>query len=156
MTIGDDAAVALETVDNRANPALGSLEKREGPPAEVTTDRDPAYILKLTVAKTLRDYGFRPGLWDDSAQPRLLVGIEKLNITVDSTLPYDINTEVVLSARAWRDGKTFEGQATANLSDVSPTRPNAEKTAGYLNKAITQALQRLFEDKLPRFLAGRS
>jgi len=153
---GDQVAgagrLALEVVDGRNDSAVGTLIGSEGKRAPITAAHDVPYSLQLAVADALSKRGFKPTVWSDDAQPRLLVEIEKLNLTVDDSLPRHLDTEVVLKATAWHHGQRYTSSAQSSISDRMATRPSAETSATYLNKGLSQALDKLLAPKLMQFL----
>lgn len=153
--ISDGQPIALEVLDRRSDEALGVLRNSDQLPAKITSETDVAYQLQLTAAKALRGYGFRPGLWSDDAEPRLLIEIVELRHEVGETVPRDISTNVTLHARAWQDGREYEVEASSSLSDISAVRPNAERNGEFIDRALTQALSRLLDKRLAAFLRGR-
>lgn len=157
-SIGDSVAnagpVSLEVVDRREGTDLGSIEAVEGESARILADGEIAYPVQLAAARALQSVGFRPTLWSDDADPRLLIEIESIEHTVSARLPRGIATEVRLTARAWRDGRRYRASATATASDQAAARPSAEMNAEAIERAISDALKRLLGEELTRFLAG--
>lgn len=144
--------LALEVVDSRRNSDVGTLVGSEGKRAPITAAHDIAYTLQLAVADALSKRGFDPAVWSDDAEPRLLVEIEKLNLTVDDSLPRNLTTEVVLKATAWHNGQRYTSSAQSTIKDRMATRPSAETSATYLNNGLSQALDKLLAPKLMNFL----
>lgn len=153
--VTDAGAVALEVVDRREDQALGAIEAVEGQDARILADGEIAYPVQLAAARALQSVGFRPTLWSDDADPRLLIEIESIRHTVSARLPREVQTEVRLNARAWHGGRRYSANATATATDRAATRPSAEMTGEAIDSAITQALRRLLGEELTAFLAGQ-
>lgn len=151
---GNGLDVALEVTDRRADTALGVLETGDDtPPATIITDQDLTYIIKLACAEALQGFGFRPAIWDDKADHRLVIEIKNIERRIGSGIPHTVHTEVVLTARAWAADRTYKGKAVTTTDDTLAFAPSTTDNAEALDQAITQTLHKLFNTQLATFLA---
>lgn len=155
---GEGRTVALRVVDRRLDQSqIGELRNRDGDPAPVHTKQDLAYVLELTAGETLKAYGFKPVPWDEDARRRLTISLNHLNHTVAAAVPRDVNTDVRLSATAVHGDTIMKLKAEQNSDNRITHRPSATENAQYIERAITEALGRIINDELAKFLArGRT
>lgn len=147
-------ALALDVVDKRDDDSLGRLERLGDDSGIIRAATDTAYTVKLTAAESLRRKGFRPGLWSEDAQPRLLIEIETLKLEVAATVPRTVTGRAVFHASAWQDGRRFTGRAESEISERIALAPSAETTAGFIDDLISRTLEELLDGRLVGFLAG--
>jgi len=155
VNYGQGRDVALRVVDNRLDKSqLGELRNRNEEPAPLRTKQDLSYVVKLAAGQVLKAYGFNPTPWSEDAERRLTISIDSLHHTVGAAIPRDVNTTVKLSSTAVYGNKSLKLQAEQNSSDEITHRPSPDENAQFIDKAITQALGRLYSDDLARFLAN--
>ena len=153
--LGGQRRVAVEVLDRRERVAVGELANRSGPAAPIFAKEPPEYALQLAAADALKKWGFRPAVWDDEAERRLVIEVLTLHHAVDASLPHDTETVVELGLRAYQGGRTMETKASARSSDrLVALSPSAEESAKAIDRTLATALERLFDEKLAAFLAG--
>lgn len=153
--IGGQRRVALEVLDRREQPALGELLNHNKPAAPITSEQPLEYVLQLAAADAISAWGFRPAIWDDDAERRLVIEVLTLHHTVDASLPHDTETVVELGLRAFQGGRTMEAKASARSSDrLVALSPSAEESAEAIDRTVAKAMERLFDRRLAAFLAG--
>ncbi len=153
--LGGARRVALEVLDRRGQPALGELQNRNKPAALITSEQPLEYVMQLAGADALSAWGFRPAIWDDDAERRLVIEVLTLRHTVDASLPHDTETVVELGLRAFQGGRTMEAKASARSSDrLVALSPSAEESAQAIDRTVAKAMERLFDRRLAAFLAG--
>ncbi len=153
--IGGGERLGLEVTDTRTDRDLGMLENPDGSIVRLTAAQDVAYAVQLAAAEALRGYDFNPGLWDDRREPRLAIGIERLEHEVTAGVPYQLETRIALTATAWLDGERYTTRARTSLTEQRALPPRAATNTEVIEKAITRALDELLNEELARFLAGR-
>lgn len=152
--IGDGERLGFQVVDNRNDRDLGMLENPDGSIIRLTAAQDVTYAVQLAAAEALRGYDFVPGLWDDNQAPRLEIRIETLEHEVTAGVPYELDTEIALSATAWAQNDRYTTRARTTLSDQRALPPRASTNTEAIEKAITRALDQLLDEALAEFLAG--
>ena len=98
------------------------------------------YTLQLAAAETLRGYDFEPGLWDEARTPRLELRIETLDHQVTAGVPYELATEVALTATGYANGQRYTTRSGTTLTRQRPLPPTADANADAINTALSRAL----------------
>lgn len=155
QAVSSGASVALQVVDARDGRDLGMLENPDGSLVRLTADQNIDYTLQLAAAEALREYGFRPTLWSDSAVPRIEIRIEVLEHEVKAGVPYALATEVALAGTAWAGRERYTSRARSTLNRQRPLPPSASTNAEIISTAMSQALGQLLDEGFVGFIHER-
>ncbi|MEX0375407.1 YajG family lipoprotein [Spiribacter pallidus] len=151
--VGSGQSLGLSVEDARTDRDLGMLENPDGSIARLMPAQQITYTLQLAAAETLRGYDFEPSLWDEARTPRLEIRIETLDHQVTAGVPYELATEVALTATGYADGQRYTTRSGTTLTRQRPLPPTADANADAINTALSRALGQLLDDELARFLA---
>ena len=155
QALSDGANVALQVIDERNGRDLGMLENPDGSLVRLTAEQNIDYTLQLAAAEALRQYGFRPTLWSDSAVPRVEIRIEVLEHEVKAGVPYALSTDVALAGTAWAGRERYTSRARSTLNRQRPLPPSASTNAEIINTAMSQALGQLLDAGFVGFIHER-
>lgn len=155
QVLSDGANIALQVIDARSGRDLGMLENPDGSLVRLTAEQNLDYTLQLAAAEALREYGFRPTLWSDSAVPRIEIRIEVLEHEVKAGVPYALSTEVALAGTAWAGRERYTSRARSTLNRQRPLPPSASTNADIISTAMSQALGQLLDAQFVGFIHER-
>ena len=154
-SLGNDTAIALQVIDGRDGRDLGMFENPDGSLVRLTTEANVDYSLQLAAAEALRNAGFQPTLWSDSALPRVEIRIDTLEHEVIAGIPYELATTIALTGTAWAGSERYTTRARGTLNRQRPLPPRAKTNADMVSEAISQALGNLLDEGFVGFLHER-
>jgi len=153
-TIGKGVTVAVLVLDKRRSPVIGhrGLDSKN---AAIQTKQNVIPLFRGKIMEGLTRKGFTAVLYEGQPGRLLTVEIQRIDYTTDMEYWKGIiQTEVTLTASMIKDGAKFEQIYVGKRTETAVEAPRAKTNEGLINGAISDALQRLFEDeRLLRYLA---
>jgi uncharacterized lipoprotein YajG len=153
-TLGAKATVAVRVVDRRASPVLGhrGLDSKN---ASITTKQDVPDLFQQKLIEGLTQKGFVAVKDEGQPFPLLTVEIRRIDYTTDMDYWKGlINAQAELLATTVRGGVKLEQVYVGERKETSIEAPGAKTNERLINGAMSDAVQRLFEDqRLLGFLA---
>jgi uncharacterized lipoprotein YajG len=153
-TVGSGVKVAVRVIDKRESDTIGyrGLDSKN---AAITTKQNVAALFQAKIIEGLVRKGFSASAFEGQPGRLLVVEIRKIDYTTDMEFWKGIvRTEVVLGASMIKDGVKFEQFYSGKRTENTVEAPGAKTNERLINGAISDALQRLFEDEnLIRYLA---
>jgi len=153
-TVGNGVTVAVRTIDKRASETIGHRGV-DSQNAAITTTQNVAALFQEKIIEGLRQKGFSASAFAGQPGRLLIVEIRQIDYTTDMEFWKGIvKTEAVLGASMIKDGVKFEQSYSGKRTENTVEAPGAKTNERLINGAISDALQRLFEDEnLIRYLA---
>ena len=153
-TVGQGVTVAVRVTDRRTSQTIG----RRGVDSEdaaITTTQNVITLFQDKIVQGLEKKGFTAGRYDGQPVRTLTVEIRRIDYKTDMEFWKGIvKTEAVLDAVVLKDDMKFEQTYTGQRKDTTVEAPSAKTNDRLINGAISEAVQKLFEDhNLLRFLA---
>jgi uncharacterized lipoprotein YajG len=153
-TLGNGVTVAVRVIDKRQSTTIGyrGLDSQN---AAITTTQNVAVVFQNKILEGLKRKGFTASAYEGQPGRLLTVEIRQIDYTTDMEFWKGIvKTEVVLGASMIKDFAKFEQFYTGKRTENSAEAPSAKTNERIINGAISEALQRMFEDEhLIRYLA---
>jgi len=153
--IGDGSQVALRVVDARADRSLGHRGGESMIGAPITNDQDVSSVIHEVIVQGLRKKGFTPVAYAVDS-PRILkveIGLIKYQMhSGDWTV--GVYTKAAFKAEATNKGETYKNFYRVENQKRAGLPPSAETNDRLINQAVSQVVQKLFDDQeLITFLA---
>ena len=153
-SIGNGVGVAVRVIDRRPSQILGhrGLESKN---AAIKTEQNVATLFQEKIIEGLGRKGFSTAPYEGQPGRLLTVEIRQIDYTAEMEFWKGVaQTEVTLNASVVKDGVRLERAYSGKRSEKTIEAPSAKTNERLINDAITDALQRLFEDEgLMRYLA---
>ena len=153
-TVGNGVTVAVRAIDKRASETIGhrGVDSKN---AAITTTQNVAALFQEKIIEGLRQKGFSASPFAGQPGRLLIVEIRQIDYTTDMEFWKGIvKTEATLGASMIKDGAKFEQFYSGKRTENTVEAPGAKTNERLINGAISDALQRLFEDEnLIRYLA---
>jgi uncharacterized lipoprotein YajG len=153
--VGRGVSVAVRVVDERPTRALGFRGTGAVTGTDIVTDQDVAEVVHKAVEEGLKDYGFRLIPYSSEAPRSLRIDVRFLEYrTTHSFVTIILNGSAAIRVAATNKGKTYENFYRVHNEKHYLIVPFAEENERVINQALSDVLQRLFDDKtLSAFLA---
>ena len=154
--IGQGKQVALSVIDDRDEELIGKRGAQYFPGGKISTNQDLVEVISDALIQGLSDKGFEPVREDDSPNVSIKAELRSLSYTTATGLwtGGNIGTAVVKVIATQLSGKTYEKSYRSKKEIRSVFIGSQETNAKVVNEALTDALNKVFEDKgLLRFLA---
>ena len=153
-TLGNGVTLAVRVIDKRQSDTIGyrGLDSQN---AAIRTTQNVAALFQEKIIEGLRQKGFSAAPYQDQPGRLLIVEIRQIDYTTDMDFWKGIvRTEATLGASMIKDGVKFEQLYSGKRTENTVEAPGAKTNERLINGAISDALQRLFEDdRLIRYLA---
>jgi uncharacterized lipoprotein YajG len=153
-SVGNGVDVAVRVLDRRPSQTLGhrGLESKN---AAIKTEQNVAALFQERIIEGLTRKGFSAVPHEGQPGRLLTVEIRQIDYTAEMEFWKGVaKTEVTLNVSVIKDGVRFERNYSGKRSEKTIEAPSAKTNERLINNAITDALQRLFEDQsLMRYLA---
>ena len=153
-TVGNGVTLAVRVIDKRQSDTIGyrGLDSQN---AAITTTQNVATVFQEKIIKGLVRKGFSASPFEGQPGRLLIVEIRQIDYTTDMEFWKGIvKTEAALGASMIKDGVKFEQFYSGKRTENTVEAPGAKTNERLINGAISDALQRLFEDEnLIRYLA---
>jgi uncharacterized lipoprotein len=153
-SIGKDVTVAVRVVDRRSSTVIGhrGVDSKN---AAIKTDQNVPELFREKIQEGLGRKGFTAQKYDGQPGRLLTVEIRRLVYTTDMEYWKGIvEVEAELLAFTVKDGVKFEQFYRGQRKETTVEAPRASTNERLINGAISDAVQRLFEDeRLLRYLA---
>jgi len=153
-TLGNGVTVAVRVIDKRQSETIGHRGV-DSQNAAITTKQNVAALFQEQIIEGLVRKGFAASPFEGQPGRLLVVEIRQIDYTTDMDFWKGIiRTEAVLGASMIKDGVKFEQFYTGKRTENTVEAPGAKTNERLINGAISDALQRMFEDDhLIRYLA---
>jgi len=153
-TAGNGVTVAVRVLDRRRSEIIG-YRGVDSKNASIKTEQKVAPLIQEKIIEGLKRKGFSASDFEGQSGRLLTVEIRQIDYTTDMEFWKGIiQTEAVLVASTIKDGLKFEQFYTGKRKENTVEAPGAKTNERLINGAISDALQRLFEDeRLIRYLA---
>jgi uncharacterized lipoprotein YajG len=152
--VGNGVTVAVRVTDRRPSKTIGrrGLESQN---AAIKTEQDVPALFQRRIIEGLTRKGFSAVSYEGQSGRLLTVEIRQIEYTAEMEFWKGVaQTDVTLGASMIKDGVTFERVYSGKRSEKTLESPSAKTNERLINDAISDALQRLFEDEsLLRYLA---
>jgi len=153
--IGQGKKVALRVVDDRDEQLIGKRGLQYFPGGKISTDQDLVEVIRDAFIKGLHDKGFELVGENES---NLLVKAELRSLAYTTVMGLwtggNVGTAVVKVIANQPSGKTYERTYRSQKQIRSFFVGSQETNTKVVNQALTDALNKVFEDKeLLKFLA---
>lgn len=153
-TLGNGVTVAVRVIDTRRSSIIGhrGVDSKN---AAIKTEQDIVALFRQKIVEGLTRKGFAAVVFEGQPGRSLTVEIRQIDYTTDMDFWKGlIQTEAVISASMIKDGAKFEQVYSGKRSETTVEAPRAKTNERLINGAISDALQRLFEDeRLLHYLA---
>jgi uncharacterized lipoprotein YajG len=153
-TVGRGVTLAVRVMDKRPSEIIGrrGLDSQN---AAITTTQNVAVVFQDKIVEGLKRKGFSASPYEGQRGRLLTVEIRQIDYTTDMEFwKGSVKTEVVLGASMIKDFAKFEQFYTGKRTESAAEAPRAKTNERLINGAISDALQRMFEDEaLLRYLA---
>ena len=153
-TLGNGVTLAVRVIDKRQSDTIG-FRGVDSQNAAIKTTQNVAALFQEKIIEGLRQKGFSAAPYQDQPGRLLIVEIRQIDYTTDMEFWKGIvKTEATLGASMIKDGVKFEQVYSGKRTENTVEAPGAKTNERLINGAISDALQRLFEDDhLIRYLA---
>ena len=153
-TTGNGVPVAVRVLDRRRSEVIG-YRGVDSKNASIKTEQKVAPLFQERIIDGLKHKGFLASAFEGQSGRLLTVEIRQIDYKTDMEFWKGIiQTEAVLVASTIKDGLKFEQFYTGKRTENTVEAPGAKTNERLINGAISDALQRLFEDeRLIRYLA---
>jgi uncharacterized lipoprotein YajG len=153
-TVGQGVKLAVRVIDKRPSEIIGR-RGMDSQNAAITTTQNVARVFQEKIVEGLKHKGFSASVFEGQPGRLLNVEIRQLDYTTDMEFWKGIvKTEVILGASMIKDFAKFEQFYSGKRTENSAEAPSAKTNERIINGAISDALQRMFEDEhLLRYLA---
>ena len=153
-TVGNGVTVAVRVIDKRQSDTIGHRGV-DSQNAAIKTAQNVAALFQEKIIEGLTRKGFLASAFEGQPGRLLMVEIRQIDYTTDMEFWKGIvRTEAVLGASMIKDGQKFEQFYSGKRTENTVEAPGAKTNERLINGAISDALQRLFEDEhLIRYLA---
>ncbi len=154
--IGGGSEVAVKVVDARGDKSLGHRGSELMRGAEITTDQDVPSLIYDAVARGLRKKGFALVAYAENSPRTLKVEIGLIKYQMSSgDWTVGVHTRTALKAEATNKGETYKNFYRVENDQRAGLPPSAKTNDRLINQAVSQVLQKLFDDQeLITFLAN--
>ena len=151
---GRGETVAVRVIDSRPSNKIGHRGV-DSENAVITTKGSVEPVFQEAVMQGLARKGFTPVRYDGQSVRLLTVEVRRIDYTTDMEYWKGIvRTEATLHAAMVKDGLKFEQIYTGKRMETTMEAPRASTNERLINGAISDAVQRMFEDEaLIRYLA---
>lgn len=153
-TVGNGVTLAVRVIDKRQSDTIGyrGLDSQN---AAITTTQNVATVFQEKIVEGLVRKGFSASPFEGQPGRLLIVEIRQIDYTTDMEFWKGIvKTEATLGASMIKDGVKFEQFYSGKRTENTVEAPGAKTNERLINGAISEALQRMFEDEhLIRYLA---
>lgn len=153
-TIGNGVTIAVRVIDKRQSDTIGHRGV-DSQNAAIKTTQNVAALFQEKIVEGLVRKGFSASPFEGQPGRLLIVEIRQIDYTTDMEFWKGIvKTEAVLGASMIKDGVKFEQFYSGKRTENTVEAPGAKTNERLINGAISDAMQRLFEDEhLIRYLA---
>ena len=153
--VGDGATVTVTVTDTRPTLRIG-YRGLDSKLAEISTDQDLAMIFQQKIVQGLTQQGFKVVAYGEAPGRVLKVEIRALEYTSDLDFwKGTVRTKAAIQAYSKRDDVAYDKLYVAERQQAVVDAPRAKTNEKMINGAISDVLQRLFEDsKLMKVLAN--
>lgn len=152
--IGKDIFLTVKVVDKRPSSTIGhrGLDSKN---ARISTEQDVTRLFRQKILEGLTHKGFQVTSYAGRPAPLLTVEIRQIEYTTDMDFwKGTVQAKAALRAICSKNGVTFDRTYLSEQKKTAVEAPRAETNERLINNAISEVVQRLFEDdQLVRFLA---
>lgn len=155
--IGNGNAVEVVVQDNRAGSVIGYRGGVYENSGQISAGNDIQEAIGQAVRARLAAQGFAVNVAPGSNAARLTVYLDALNYTNRAeALKNDVSVEAKLSAEVNAGTETYTGRFQTKESKVFVTKPDTLDNEAIINLAISNTINRIFEDPKIRMMLQSS
>ena len=147
--VGNNIQVGVKVLDERPEKILGyrgAASVSKG--GVITTDQEVAEVFSEKIKEGLTIKGFQPTSYSDDISRTLKIEIRSLEYyTSTGFWTGGIHTKASLKAIAQNSGKEYEEYYRGGNEERIMVVPSAEENDNFINIAVSEVLEKLFNDK---------
>ena len=154
-SIGSNTTVALLIADERPSRVLGRRADTYGPAAEISAAQELDDVMRIELAKALRDKGFKVVDAQEGADAVLKLEIRHFEYTMSQGWNFGLHVTGAVKAVALKEGKAYEKLYRSAVEERVFVVPTAEINEAVINRGLSKLLNELLADEsLFKSLAG--
>lgn len=154
-SIGSNTTVALQIADERPSRVLGRRADTFGPAAEISAAQELDDVMRIELAKALRDNGFKVVDAKEGANAVLKLEIRHFEYTMSQGWNFGLHVTGAVKAVALKEGKAYEKLYRSAVEERVFVVPTAEINEAVINRGLSKLLNELLADeRLFKSLSG--
>lgn len=157
-TVGNDATVSLETIDNRPSRVIGTRGGVYASTSEISTAEDIRTPIRTELTEALQQMGYQVVASGQASDSVLKIFVDAIEYEVQEGNVTDvIEIAVTLRAVCKAGNREYTGRYRSTRSREAMTKPKPEENAAMINAAMSHVLKRVLTDQqLLEFMRGET
>lgn len=157
-TVGNDATVSLETIDNRPSRVIGTRGGVYASTSEISTAEDIRTPIRTELTEALQQMGYQVVASGQASDSVLKIFVDAIKYEVQEGNVTDV-IEITVTLRAvCKAGKReYTGRYRSTRSREAMTKPKPEENEAMINATMSHVLKRVLTDQqLLEFMRGET